>query len=365
MEIKRLEELDFFRGIAILLVIFCHNLQFGDNSGLPDFLKNGFEAGKYGVQLFYIISGFTIFYSLSNYQSKGGSDSSTRQFLVRRFFRIVPMYYLAIIAYTLITKNYAWSGIALNFSFLHGFSPAYINSIVPGGWSIGVEMLFYLFCPLLFSKIRNLNHAIAFLTLTLLIGFIVRYFLTKFPPDANASNWASFVYFFISNQLPVFALGIALFWAICSKAEINFQRILELVVLILIGLFTGFSILPEHLLVSLFFGLMVYAVFQLPNVQLSTHFWSLALMHIGKISFSLYLVHYACLYLLQRLGVIDQFDKHLLYLHPLISYSARIFLLLLLAIPLAHLFYQVVEKRGMDWGKRFSTRKIAHVSEAN
>ena len=90
---KRLEELDFFRGIAIFMMIFCHNLEFGYNADLPQFLQNAFEAGKYGVQLFYIISGFTIFYSLSNYHSKVDTGSAKWQFWIRRFFRIAPMYY--------------------------------------------------------------------------------------------------------------------------------------------------------------------------------------------------------------------------------------------------------------------------------
>ena len=40
--------------------------------------------------------------------------------------------------------------VLLNMVFLHALSPTAINNVVPGGWSIGVEMLFYMIAPLLF-----------------------------------------------------------------------------------------------------------------------------------------------------------------------------------------------------------------------
>ena len=42
-------------------------------------------------------------------------------------------------------------------TFLFGFRPDWINTLVPGGWSLFCEETFYLFLPLIFSRIRSLT----------------------------------------------------------------------------------------------------------------------------------------------------------------------------------------------------------------
>ena len=70
------------------------------------------------------------------------------------------MFYLGMIAYLLYSgmsnerwapNGVAWWHVLLTALFLHGWHPETINTVVPGGWSIAVEMSFYLFVPLLFS----------------------------------------------------------------------------------------------------------------------------------------------------------------------------------------------------------------------
>ena len=67
-----------------------------------------------------------------------------------------------------------------NFIFLNGFNPHWITSIVPGGWSITVEMTFYAILPLLFLKIKNLNNAFNFLNISLLIKLFLQLFFSPF-----------------------------------------------------------------------------------------------------------------------------------------------------------------------------------------
>ena len=98
----------------------------------------------------------------------GKVDSSAiRSFYIRRAFRIVPLFWVAILFYLLITKGegfklWAPDGVStgdvvLTFLFLHWSSVTAFNSVVPGGWSIAVEMQFYLLFPLLICLFRRPN----------------------------------------------------------------------------------------------------------------------------------------------------------------------------------------------------------------
>jgi peptidoglycan/LPS O-acetylase OafA/YrhL len=92
LEIKKLDYIDAVRGVAVLLVILVHTLTFLDRGGLNSIFRIGVEQGRMGVQLFYMASAFTLFYSLA-YRSKEESFSSVK-FFIRRFFRIAPMFLL-------------------------------------------------------------------------------------------------------------------------------------------------------------------------------------------------------------------------------------------------------------------------------
>src|SRR6185312_10391499 len=89
---SRIEIIDGFRAIAILLVVFYHFYSLNSNS-LPnqtyksiinyfpyDYLTSG---GAFGVEFFFIISGFVIFFSLQK-------SESLFFFLYRRFIRLFP-----------------------------------------------------------------------------------------------------------------------------------------------------------------------------------------------------------------------------------------------------------------------------------
>ena len=52
-----------------------------------------------------------------------------------------------------------WYYVPLTALFLNGYHPEMVTSVVPGGWSIVVEMTFYLVLPLLATAIRSLPHA--------------------------------------------------------------------------------------------------------------------------------------------------------------------------------------------------------------
>ena len=89
---RREIELDFVRGIAILLVMDFHNASFG-LLHYPLRLLHISHPGWMGVDIFFVLSGFLVGGLLvKEWKVKGRIDS--KSFLIRRVFKIWPQYYV-------------------------------------------------------------------------------------------------------------------------------------------------------------------------------------------------------------------------------------------------------------------------------
>ena len=95
---SKLDFVDVLRGLAILGVVWLHFTSSSlVQSMLPAALSHVVELGGHGVQLFFMASAFTLFRS---YHHRSALEASpVRNFFIRRYFRIAPMYYVAIAYY--------------------------------------------------------------------------------------------------------------------------------------------------------------------------------------------------------------------------------------------------------------------------
>lgn len=148
MKQERVEGLDALRGIAACAIVILHSAYIHD-IGIPHDIFLKFFA--MGVPLFFIISAF----SMSIRYKSGFSDrGSLTDFAIRRFARIAPLFYVMIAAWLAYTS---WMELPtpslekhlLSMTFLFSLTPGSQLSVVPAGWSIGIEMLFYAAFPML------------------------------------------------------------------------------------------------------------------------------------------------------------------------------------------------------------------------
>jgi peptidoglycan/LPS O-acetylase OafA/YrhL len=164
-----LDYIDSLRGLAIILVITVHvGVYYPLTNQTLQIIIN---QGARGVQLFFVVSAFTLVTSWN--QRKDGAAS----FYIRRFCRIAPMFWLAIAFFVLLNgltpRHDAPAGlsgwhVALTALFMHGWLPETINSVVPGGWSIAVEMTFYIFFPVIVKYCKNVRTIVIALIISLL-----------------------------------------------------------------------------------------------------------------------------------------------------------------------------------------------------
>src|SRR5438105_3503005 len=162
----RNHSLDVLRAIAVLLVI-CHHYGTGPWSFL--------HFGAFGVDLFFVLSGFLISGLLFSELQAYGSISFGR-FFVRRGLKIYPPFYFFLLVAGLVMPHHSAGRNLAEVFFLQ----SYVPHIWQHTWSLSIEEFFYLGLPpllILLSAIKRL-HWIPSLSLSLLVGCLATRILT-------------------------------------------------------------------------------------------------------------------------------------------------------------------------------------------
>lgn len=375
-EENKLQYVDCLRGIAIIMVIMNHA-----DWHLPpmhDYVQALSNYGQMGVQLFFVVSAFTLCLSMDR-RSDNGENLKT--FYLRRYFRIAPLYYVGIPLYLCyhsfiepliegksigIADWYTVPNILANLLLINDFIPGDANNrVVPGGWSIGTETTFYAIFPfifLLYKKFRNNDTALALIPV---IGFVFSLaaihsleFVATEVVDYNNFYYfkenGKFLYFNILCQLPVFLMGMSIFFAALRfRKSTTIDRYLILLCFLSFSLFALIifvfydeliSLLPFLPAISFFFLFLLFK--EVP--QLSSK-W---LARIGQLSFSIYLFHFIFAFEGSRFlyaWLQDVMAVELIFV-------INVVLTTLLTCGVALVSEKYIEKPGIELGKRMIKR---------
>jgi len=301
---RHIRYLDGLRGVAILLVIMIHTSQIV--AGLPSAVRNLAFYGVRGVQLFFIVSGLTLTISHRN------KPLALADFAARRFFRIAPMFYFGAALYValgLLTnlrfapQNPRWGEIVATLTFVHGWSISANNKIVPGGWSIAAEAMFYLLFPILLKLSVHPRRFTLTVLGTYLLAGLVYYGLRKFVPGDPVMVQTFALNFWLCH-LPAFAGGCWIAARIgqdrLSPRAAGLIATCSVVGMVIDSQMRGHS----NLLVSIvLLSLFVWAVTKARPRFLEGKLLPL----IGEISFSLYILHFLIVGLLALIaGPVEQ-----------------------------------------------------------
>jgi exopolysaccharide production protein ExoZ len=127
----------YLRAIAALMVVAVHCFAYDivqiDNVRPWAWLRHG-------VALFFVISGFVMVTSTS------GQPISPGQFMVRRIIRIVPLYWVVTLCWSLINPNWDLARMIGSLTFVPSRDPASGLARTPVmdlGWTLNFEMFFY------------------------------------------------------------------------------------------------------------------------------------------------------------------------------------------------------------------------------
>jgi len=191
---ERSHWLDVLRGLAIFGVVAVHSIQVADplvSQNKSDFFSWLISLGKYGVELFFFLSGWLL---VSIYGING--KKLGKAYLARRMGRIYPLWilflFIGFLRWKFTTSSQSNSPIQpiegqsdflhstagvllLTLSFTLFISASLWNGVIPGGWSIQAEVAHYLLFPVI--RNRSLNSVlkiVALMNILTSIAFLVR-----------------------------------------------------------------------------------------------------------------------------------------------------------------------------------------------
>lgn len=199
-----------------------------------------FPAPKIAVDVFTVLSGFLMAYTVSARSEKEPMEQPRNwiRFYVRRYFRLAPAYYLSLALAVLLAGEYlsgygqlralnpaAWQGdwvydpmrtqytlsnILLHLSFLFGLFPTYSFSTFLPDWSLSLEMQFYVAFPIIYVVMRRFGTAKTAIALAL-FSYLVKWGVDK----AVGAGLMSFFYepSLLFFRLPIFLAGVLVFEA--------------------------------------------------------------------------------------------------------------------------------------------------------
>ena len=353
---NRINSLDFLRGVASLAVAWFHLCTFHYTS--PDgryyqLLRSTGTYGWLGVEVFFVISGFVIPYSLNR---AGYQLQSYPRFILKRIVRLDPPYLVSIILILLLDFAYAaYSGrpfviegqpvslvrVLLHLGYLNMFfNHAWLN---PAFWTLAIEFQYYLMIGLGFPLVNSRNRIIRWAVLALFAsgGFFVGGH--GLLPDGAPYGPFIFTFSFM------FLLGIVTFQR--HSKLIGAAEYAILITAALIG--TWLTVGLPAMAAGLF---AVVAINFYNKRQVITKF-------LGDISYSLYLLHWPVGHL-----TLSLVGSKLLGATSDGARIAVIFFALAVCLVSSYLLYLLVERPAQQWSSRIkygTSRKQAVVEEVS
>lgn len=282
MSSKKLIYLQYLRGISALLVVNFHcRFWIGEDSGR--FL---FGNGSIGVLFFFCLSGFIISHTLRKEKSPLKDFTN---FMLKRFSRIWPLYFLCTLLTFLIFKHILLTSPSL-FQLITSilFIPTIDLPVLHVGWSINAEMIYYFTWGgvFFFAKKKYLNIVGAILCLS----FLLLLLLKMEGPNILLRGYH---FYFFAGVL----LGLNLEWLkkIFSLSSIK-AGIILLVLSVPFVLFYFDIIKTYELIFPILVPITILLITSINNPK-KRNFLGRFFEKTGDISYSLYLIHPIVIYL--------------------------------------------------------------------
>jgi peptidoglycan/LPS O-acetylase OafA/YrhL len=329
----KINNFDILRLVLAILVFFAH----WNTLTLQGISNSLFHLSGFAVDMFFIVSGFLIFWSFD-------ADQNKKHFYIKRFFRIFPLYAFLVILQTIffilhsdgtlgqITKYFVSNIFFLNFlapSVGSTLSSLHVDAINGSFWTLKNEVAFYVLVPLIFMLYKKWGgyFLVILYSLPVIYMFVVDYLgisklLVQFPA-----------------QLRLFVVGVMLY-VIFDK--INSKNIYPfvLVSLVLVLLFKDSSYFKYTLYPICIGSFVIYLVYFVKNIKINFDF-----------SYSFYILHFPVIQLALYFGINPT--------NPVVSFVSLFVVILILSY-----FSEIyIEKKFVSLGRKIVKKDRLNVRD--
>lgn len=291
------------RFIAAFLVVGFHYFSFSPNYS---FLNYIFARGHYGVDFFFILSGYVL--TLRYYLDIKNNLLDNKKFILNRIFRIAPAYYLSLIlALPFLIKNIngnTFLSNPQNISLYVLSNLTFTQSVLPfkslvdywnlPGWTLSVEFFFYLSFPLISTYILKKRRMYLWLVIFILMDLLIYLIQKNLPSRILFSGFETEVLWLnqVLVRLPQFFIGNLLaqiYLEIKYKPSVQFQYLITIIIIL-------FLFSPQyptwvtnlvHPISTMIFSIFIYTIAARDKAKgiLNNKF----LILLGEASYSLYI----------------------------------------------------------------------------
>lgn len=274
---------DILRLILAVLVYFAHwNTLSAQNIEIFIFKLSGFA-----VDMFFVVSGFLIFWSYEN-------DQNNKNFYIKRFFRIFPLYAFLIVLQTLFFIGFSDGNsfeiikyFIVNIFFLNFLAPTVgtifsgleVNAINGSLWTLKNEVAFYVIVPLIFMLYKRFG--IIFLLIMYILSVIYMFtvdymgiekLLVQFPAQLRLFTIGIICYVIFTkfNKNNIYlAVAISFFLILFFKDLMYFKYMIYPICIGVFVIFCAYFI--KHIKVNFDFSYSFY-ILHFPVIQLALYF---------------------------------------------------------------------------------------------
>ncbi len=190
---NQLNLIQVYRGLAAILVLFHHGNIIFNRDLSKDFLGNIFGFGWAGVDFFFVLSGFIIFYI---HQSDIGKPREFKSFILKRIIRIYPLYWIILAVKVFASLTIGYKGNGYNINPLELFKAIILfpqdraileEKFLGVSWTLSYEMFFYIvFSLVLILGFRFMSPVIAVWVIGIIINIMG---VTNFFPVNSMSEF--------------------------------------------------------------------------------------------------------------------------------------------------------------------------------
>lgn len=294
-------QLTFTRFIAASFIIFYHfagNLFASDS----DFLKVIRENFSLGVSYFYVLSGFVMILAYGNLDRV-----EPKKYFINRLARLYPLHLftlgLTLIVSVFVAINYLEyykidpTSFLLNLTLIQAWFPAHSLTFNVPSWSISVELFFYLIFPFFFNQIFKKIKLRYFSIIVIGFWVICQIGMNQFYLSPGYGGEASIDRYFL-NYNPLFHINSffigLLFGGIFKRYQCKLSKNFDLAILFIFAInclliYVLRYYLLHNGLLAINFGFLILLI-AANTGRITTLFNHQKLIHLGNISFAIYLL---------------------------------------------------------------------------